>query len=321
MSVLNFSLRRVAGAALAALAMAAAAVAPPASAAAPKQKTYATPEAASAALLAAARNGKSAGFYAVFGPEAKGLGSGDPVLAKLERERFVLAYNEKHSLRMDGEARATLVLGNNEWPFPVPLVKTRSGKAWRFDTAAGKEEIINRRVGRNELYAIQVLMAIVDAQRDYASVDRDGDGVREYAPKFASAAGKHDGLYWPAKEGETGSPLGPLVASAVHEGYAVGTGKPMPYWGYYYRILSEQGGDARGGAYSYVADGKMIGGFAVVAYPAEYGASGVKTFIVNHEGKVFEKDLGDDSARTAVAMTAFNPGAGWMESKGLPLSP
>ena len=321
MSVLIFSLRRIAGVALAALAMAAAVLAPPASAAAPKQKTYATPEAASAALLAAARAGKRAGFQSVFGPEADGLGSGDPALAKLERERFVVAYNEKHSLRMDGDARATLVLGNNEWPFPVPLVKTKSGKAWRFDTAAGKEEIVNRRVGRNELYAIQVLMAIADAQRDYASVDRDGDGVREYAPKFASAAGKHDGLYWPAKEGEPGSPLGALVASAVREGFATNTGKPMPYWGYYYRILSEQGGDARGGAYSYVADGKMIGGFAVVAYTAEYGASGVKTFIVNHDGRVFEKDLGEDSAKAAATMTAFNPGAGWVESKGLPLSP
>lgn len=317
MSVLNFSLRRMAGVALAALAMAAAVVALPASAAAPKQKTYATPEAASAALLAAARNGKSEGFYAVFGPEAKRLGSGDPVLAKLERERFVLAYNEKHSLRMDGDARATLVLGNNEWPFPVPLVKV--GKGWRFDTAAGKEEIVNRRVGRNELYVIQVLMAMGDAQRDYASTDRDGDGVREYATRFSSSPGKHDGLYWPAAAGEPASPLGPLVASAVAKGYAPKADKPTPYWGYYYRILNRQGGAAKGGAYSYLAGEDMIGGFAVLAYPAEYGLSGVKSFIVSHEGVVFEKDLGVESAKMAADMTEFNPESGWEEAQGLSL--
>lgn len=317
MSVLNFSLRQATGIVLAALVMAAAVVVQPASAAAPKQKTYATPEAASAALLAAARAGKSAGFLTVLGPEAKQLGSGDPVLAKVERERFVTAYNEKHDLRMDGDTRATLVLGNNDWPFPVPLVKV--GKGWRFDTAAGKEEIVNRRVGRNELYAIQVLMAMVDAQHDYALVDRDGDGIREYATKFASSAGKQDGLYWPAKGSEPASPLGPLVASAVGEGYARKSDKPIPYWGYFYRILSGQGTAAKGGAYSYVVDDKMIGGFAVLAYPAEYGASGVKTFIVNHDGVVFEKDLGAESATLAASMSQFNPDAGWVETPGLSL--
>ena len=312
MSVLNFSLRRVAGVVLSALAMAAAVVALPASAAAPKQKTYATPEAASAALLAAARAGKSAGFLTVFGPEAKQLGSGDAALGRIERERFIAAYNEKHDLRMDGDARATLVLGNNEWPFPVPLVKT--GKVWRFDTAVGKEEIINRRIGRNELYAIQVLMAIVDAQRDYASLDRDSDGIREYAPKLASATGKRDGLYWPAADGEPESPLGPLVAKAVKEGTLAQRDKPAPYWGYYYRILTGQGEDAKGGAYSYVVDGKMIGGFAAVAFPAKYGVSGVMTFLVNHEGVVFEKDLGADTDAIATKMQHFNPGAGWKKS-------
>jgi hypothetical protein len=320
MSVLNFYFRRFAGNALAALAVAAVVLALPASAAAPKQRTYASPEAASADLLAAARSGKSASFQAVFGPEAKHLGSGDPVLAKTERERFILAYTEKHALRMDGAGRAMLVLGNNEWPFPVPLVK--AGKTWRFDTAAGKEEIINRRVGRNELYAIQALMAVVDAQRDYASVDRDGDGVRAYAPKFASTPGKNDGLYWATKAGEPASPLGPLVASAVAEGYehAGKRGKPIPYWGYYYRILTAQGEAAKGGAYSYLAGEQMIGGFAVLAYPAEYGVSGVKTFMVSHDGIVFEKDLGADSARQALSISRFNPDSGWVEARSLSLS-
>ncbi|MFA7291047.1 MAG: DUF2950 domain-containing protein [Rhodocyclaceae bacterium] len=317
MSVSNFSLRRAAGNTLAVFVMAAAVLAPPALAAAPKQKTYASAEAASAALLEAARSGKSATFQAVFGPVAKRLGSGDPVLAKIERERFIAAYNEKHAVRREGDSRATLVLGNDEWPFPVPLVKV--GKHWRFDSAAGEEEIINRRVGRNELYAIQVLMALVDAQRDYASVDRNGDGVREYAPKFASSPDKHDGLYWPTAAGEPASPLGPLVASAVGEGYVPVGNKPQPYWGYYYRILAEQGGAAKGGAYSYIADDRMIGGFAVVAFPAEYGFSGVKSFIVNHEGVVFEKDLGPESAKQVLGMTQFNPDSGWVEARSLSL--
>lgn len=309
MSVSNFSLRRAAGIVLAAFA---ALLAQPAMTAEPAQKIYATPEAAASALLDAARSGNSKHLQSVFGPEAKHLGSGDPVLAKRERERFVLAYEEKHALRMDGEARAMLVLGNNEWPFPVPLVK--AGSTWRFDTATGKEEIINRRIGRNELYAMQVLRAIVDAQHEYASVDRDGDGVREFAWKFSSNAGQHDGLYWQVKAGEAASPLGPLMARAEREGFSAKRDKPTPYWGYYYRILSGQGSEAKGGAYSYLADQNMIGGFAIVAYPANYGVSGVKSFIVNHDGVVFEKDLGDVTKKYAEKLNQFNPGPGWVAS-------
>lgn len=282
------------------------------------QKTYATPEAAIAALVDAARSGSSKKMQAVFGPEAKQLGSGDAVMAKRERERFVLAYEEKHSIRMQGDSRITLVLGSNEWPFPVPLVKNANG--WRFDTLGGKEEIIDRRIGRNELYTIQVLLAMVDAQREYAAQDRDGDGVREYAQKFSSSPGKQDGLYWPTRTGETPSPLGALAAHAVREGYAGKSSTPAPYWGYYYRILNGQGSRAKGGAYSYLVKQDMIGGFAILAYPAQYGASGIKSFIVNHDGQVYEKDLGSDTPKQAAAMHTFNPDDAWSATQGLSLS-
>jgi hypothetical protein len=277
------------------------------------QKTFASPDAAVAALIEAARKNDKTALNTLFGPAGKGLGSGDAVQEKGERARFVAAYDEKHELKVDGGARATLVIGKDDWPFPVPLVK--AGEVWKFDATSGKEELLNRRIGRNELQTIQVLLAITDAQREYAAVDQDGDGVREYAQKFRSS-GKHDGLYWPAKAGEPQSPLGTLAAGAVREGYSAKgkEGKPVPYWGYYFRILKGQGKDAPGGKYSYMAGRNLIGGFAVVAYPAEYMSSGVKSFMVNHDGVVYEKDLGPKTPRLAAAMTEFNPGEGWAKA-------
>ena len=313
MSKSTVLVRRMAGHFLSAFALTLTLAAAPLAAAEPAQQTYASPDAASAALLEIARTGDAKSIRSVFGPQGKRLGSGDPVQAKGERETFIHAYNEKHSLLLDGENRATLVLGNDEWPFPVPLVK--AGNAWHFDTAAGLDEIVNRRIGRNELQTTQVLLAVVDAQQEYATEDRDGDGVREYAQKFASSPGKFDGLYWPAKAGEPASPLGPLVASAVRQGQRItGIKPPTPYRGYYYRMLTGQGSAAKGGAYSYLAGSKMIGGFAVLAYPAEYGKSGVKSFLVNHDGVVFEKDLGAGTAKAAKAIGEFNPGEGWVAS-------
>jgi hypothetical protein len=285
-------------------------------AAAPTQDSYATLEDAAKALHAAARSGDHKQLHAVFGPSAKQLGSGDAVLAERERERFILAYEEKHALQSQDGKHATLVVGNNNWPFPVPLVKQAQG--WRFDTAAGKEEILNRRIGRNELYVIQTLMAMVDAQQDYVANDHDGDGVREYAQKFISSSGKQDGLYWPAAAGQEASPLGPLAANAAYEGYSK-KHSPTPYWGYYFRILTAQGEHAKGGAYSYMGNRDMIGGFAIIAYPAQYGASGIKSFIVNHDGKVFEKDLGSGTAKQAAAIKIFNPDSSWSATKDLTL--
>lgn len=289
----------------------------PVRAATPAQNSYATLEDAAKALHTAARSGDNKQLYAVFGSSAKQLGSGDAVLAKRERERFILAYEEKHALQTQDGMHATLVLGNNDWPFPVPLVKSAQG--WRFDTAAGKEEILNRRIGRNELYVIQILMAMVDAQQDYVANDHDGDGVREYAQKFISSRGKHDGLYWPVPAGEAASPLGPLAAHAAREGYSQKQLPPTPYWGYYFRILTAQGASAKGGAYSYMANRDMIGGFAIIAYPAQYGASGIKSFIVNHDGMVFEKDLGSSTAKLAAAIKVFNPDASWSATQDLKL--
>ncbi len=275
-----------------------------------RQKSYASPEQASMALLDAAQSGDGQRIRAVFGRHWKSLGSGDPVLAKREREAFAAAYNEKHEVRLLDETKATLVLGKEEWPFPIPLVKANN--AWRFDTATGMIEILNRRIGRNETNTIQVLLAIADAQQEYASRDHDGDGLLEFAQKFSSGDGKFDGLYWPVQGGQSESPMGLLVAKATGEGYTFRSDRPTPYWGYYYRILRGQGGAARGGSYSYLAGDSMIGGFAVIASPAEYGASGVKTFMINHDGVVFEKDLGPKTSRLAADIQRFDPGEGWV---------
>jgi DUF2950 family protein len=280
-----------------------------------QQKSFASAEEAVKAAIAAARANAEKDLLAIFGAQAKELiSSGDPVADKQRREGFVNAYDEKNRLVSEG-TDMTLVVGSNDWPFPIPLVK--KGEGWVFDTDRGKEEILNRRIGQNELDAIQVCLAYVDAQREYAMKDRDGNGLREYAQKFRSDAGKQNGLYWEAKAGEEQSPLGPLAARARSEGYGQNkaSDKPVPYRGYYYKILTAQGKAAPGGAYSYIVKGKMIGGFALVAYPAQYGNSGVMTFIVNHDGKVFQKNLGKNTAAAASAMTVYNPDSTWSEVK------
>ena len=207
---------------------------------------------------------------------------------------------------MEGADKAVLVLGNQDWPFPIPLV--RKDGTWRFDTVAGREEILFRRIGRNELAAIQTILAFVDAQQEYAEKGIGGNGV--YAQRIVSRPATKDGLYWPAQSGEDESPLGDLAASAAAEGYRAGQQR-IPYHGYYYKVLTRQGPNAPGGALDYVVRGKMIGGFALVAYPAQYGNSGVMTFLVNHQGTIYEKDLGEQTAGIAPGMTAFNPDGTW----------
>ena len=284
-----------------------------ASAAEPKPKTFASPDEAVGALMEAVKVGDEKALLSIFGPDGKTLvNSGDPVQDRNGREWFLAAYQEKHALSGDGERR-TLEVGGDDWPFPVPLVK--AGDGWHFDTAEGKEELLNRRIGKNELNTIQVLLALVDAQREYASADRDGDGLLEYAQKFGSDKGKKNGLYWPTKEGDAASPLGSLVAEAVQEGYRKEGSKPVPYHGYHFKILRAQGKDAPGGAYSYLAKGKMIGGFAFLAYPAQYGSSGVMSFMVNHDGVVYQKDLGPDTA-AAGKIDRFDPDQTWEKASG-----
>jgi hypothetical protein len=284
-------------------------------AAAAQQKTFPSAADAVKAAITAAKNNDDKELLAIFGAQAKDLiSSGDAVADKQRRAQFIKAFDEQNRLVVEGE-NTVVVIGKNEWPFPIPLVKKND--SWVFDTAKGREEVLNRRIGDNELSAIQVSLAYFDAQREYARKDRDGDGLVEYAQKFRSDAGKKNGLYWEAKTGEEVSPLGPFAVRAVKEGYGQNkpTDKPAPYHGYYYRILSAQGKDAPGGAYSYLIKGNMIGGFALVAYPAEYGNSGVLTFIVNHDGKVFEKNLGKDTAKLAQSMKEYNPDSTWSAVK------
>jgi hypothetical protein len=251
----------------------------------------------------------------VLGPGGHDLvRSGDDVADHNGRERFIQAYGEKSRIEMTDVDHAILHVGDLDWPFPIPIVK-RSEK-WYFDSDAGREEVLNRRIGKNELSTIQVCLAIVDAEREYARQDRDGDGVLEYAQQFRSTPGAKDGLYWEAKEGEETSPLGPLAARAFLEGYGKPRGPedpagPRPYHGYYFRILKGQGEHAKGGAYDYMAGGNLIGGFAVLASPAEYRVSGVMSFLVNHDGVVFQKDLGKDTEKTALAMQLFDPDSTW----------
>ena len=286
--------------------------------AAVKQKGFATPEDAVKAVITAAKNNDDKELIAIFGPSAKDLIlSGDAVADKQRRELLLRKYDEKNGL-VEEKGNMVFVIGKDDWPFPIPLVK--KGEVWSFDTAKGREEILNRRIGENELSTIQAMLAIVDAQREYAQKDIHGAGIPEYAQKFLSDPGKKNGLYWKTKEGEEPSPLGPAAAQAKEEGYKgkKSGGKPIPFHGYYYRMLKAQGKNADGGAYDYVVKGKMIGGFAVAAYPAKHGNSGVMTFIVNHDGVVFQKDLGKNTAKTANAMKAYDPGPGWKKVEDSP---
>jgi hypothetical protein len=286
---------------------------PLAAATAALPRSFDSPEEAATALADAVRAGDQQTLLAILGPDGLTLVySGDPVADRTARQRFAAAYDRAHRL-VGGNGHVTLYVGQDDFPFAIPLVP--DGPVWRFDTRAGKQEILNRRIGRNELAAIQVCLAYVDAQREYYSEDRNADGVREYATRFASSPGKHDGLFWRTKSGEKPSPLGPLVATARAEGYRKAQGSaPTPYHGYYYRILTAQGPNAPGGAYSYLAHGHMIGGFALVAFPAQWGVSGVMTFIVSHEGVVYEKDLGPTTATIAQGVTLFNPDPTWQKT-------
>ena len=275
------------------------------------QKSFASPLQAVTALVAAVRDNSDAELLAVLSPDAEELiSSGDQVADKNGRTRFLKAYEEKNSIEQETADRAVLLVGSKEYPFPIPIV--RQGETWLFDTLTGKEEILNRRIGRNELHTIEVMHAYIDAQREYACLKRNGEGA-EFARKFTSSEGKKDGLYWEAEEGEEESPFGPLIARATEEGYTGGLDEvpPEPFHGYYFKILTAQGGHATGGPFDYVADGKMVLGFALVAYPARYGASGIMTFIVNQEGVIYEKDLGEETAAAAAAMTAYNPDGTW----------
>jgi hypothetical protein len=291
-------------------------------AAGPQQQSFASPGEAVQALVAAAKVEDMDALAAILGPDGRNLiSSGDPVADKEGRARFVRAYEQSNKLERPTETKAVLVIGQDEWPLPIPVI--REGDVWRFDTAAGKEEILNRRIGRNELNAMQVCLAYVDAQREYARVTREGDSLLTYAMKFRSDEGKRNGLYWPTKEGEDPSPLGVLAANARAEGYTreASGGKPTPYHGYLYRILTAQGSDAPGGAYDYVVKGRMIGGFALVAYPVQYGVSGIMTFIVNHQGIVYEKDLGQDTESIARAILTYNPDQTWKKAGESPPPP
>jgi len=278
------------------------------------QKSFATPEDAAAALAAAVRAGDVNALIEVIGPASRNwLSSGDKVADRNDWAVFLAAYDKKHTVTRPNDMSATLEVGDDAWPFPAPLVK--KADRWMFDAEAGGEELVNRRIGRNELDTIQTLRAIVDAQREYAATDADHNGITSYASKFASSPGKKDGLYWPTKAGEPRSPLGALVAQAVRQGYGGSKSGPQPYHGYLFRMLTGQGKDAPGGKYDYMVKGYMFGGFAVVAWPASYGNSGVKTFIVNHDGVVYEADLGPATASEAAKMTLFNPGKGWTAVK------
>jgi len=283
-------------------------VATGACAAAPAQKSFATPDDAVNALAQAVKTHDRNATLSVLGDAGDWLSSGDVNADKAAVERFLSEYEAKHTLVRDGD-KATLTIGSDDFPFAFPLVK--SGDRWRFDTASGKEELLARRVGGNELSAINVLQAIVDAEQEYASEDRAGDGVLVYAQRFVSRPGKRDGLYWPAKSGEPESPLGVLVAQAASEGYKQGDKPATPYHGYLYRMLKGQGKNAESGAFDYVVRGRGIAGFAVVAYPAKYGNSGIMTFIVNQDGKIYQADIGPETKTKAEGMQRFDPGEGW----------
>lgn len=276
------------------------------SAAAGKKKAYAEPQAAVDDFIAALRADDLGKLADIFGEDSERLfNSEDPVADKNQRAEFLRLYDERHEIKSQGESTRTLAVGSDPWPLPIPLVKSREG--WTFDTEAGLDEIVNRRIGRNELSAIQTLLAVRDAQHEYFQADRDGDDVLEYAQSFRSSAGNQDGLYWQAEEGKPPSPIGQFVADAADEGYGP---SDSTFHGYRYRLLPAQGPAAPGGAYGYLVGDNQIAGFAVVAYPAAYGDSGVMTFMLSHDGTVYEKDLGKRTDTEVNKMKSFNP-QGW----------
>lgn len=280
------------------------------------QKTFATPEAAVDALIAANRGNTITKLLAILGPDgAKLIHSGDPVADRRGRKLFVAAYDEEHKLEREGDHKAALIVGKDEWPLPIPLVREHA--RWRFDTKAGADEILNRRIGRNELSVIEVCRAYIEAQREYAAEKLGPGGTAEYAQHFMSKIGQRDGLYWPVKAGEEESPLGPLIARARAAGYRPGTPhpRPRPYYGYYFHILTQQGANAPGGEKDYIVDGRMTGGFALIAYPAMYGNSGIMTFVVDQDGIIYQKNFGPDTPRIAAAITQYDPDGSWQVSE------
>jgi Protein of unknown function (DUF2950) len=280
----------------------------------PGQKTFSSAEEASNALVTAAQNNDEKAMLEILGPEGKQIvSSGDDAEDTQNRANFAQRYQEMHRLVKEPDGTTTLYIGAENWPTPIPLVN--NGKSWYFDTEAGKKEILFRRVGRNEMSAIRVCLELVAAEKEYHSSQHD-----VYAQKVFSDEGQHNGLYWKAADGESPSPIGPLVAQAVVEGYAAKSeeGSRTPYRGYYFRVLTRQGKNGPGGAKSYVVDGKMTAGFALVAFPAEYRSSGVMTFIVGEDGVVYQKDLGKKTAVVAKAMNEYNPSSSWQKAEDEP---
>jgi hypothetical protein len=276
-------------------------------------KTFGSAADAAKAFAAAAKDGSTTALIELFGSEAEDiLFSGDSQLDEIGLQKLSKVVREKVGLDA-ADTTAVVLVGVGNWPLPIPLA-LRDGK-WAFDTAAGREEVLNRRIGKNELNAIKLCRAFVAAQKEYFSEDRDGDEVAEYAQRMVSTPNTRDGLFWPVDESESPSPLGPIAAEARAEGYEKKGDGPQPYQGYYFRILPTQGASAPGGKHGYVINGNMIAGFALVAYPAEFGNSGVMTFIVNQQGKVYEKSLGEKTAKLAAAMTEYNPDSTWTAVK------
>jgi hypothetical protein len=279
--------------------------------AAPNQRTFATPQEAAQAAIEAAEHNDTAALLKLFGPDGKDIvDSGDPTEDKKERAEFARRAREKMQVSQDptNPDRAVFSVGEQDWPFPVPLV--RKDGQWRFDSSQGRLEILARRIGANEIDAMEVCRGYVEAQLEYAAQDRDAHGTLQYAQKIVSSPGKHDGLYW---EGAPETLVPKSFAGAAAASQPEGGGKPKPYHGYYFHILKAQGADAPGGGFNYVVKGEMIGGFALAAWPTEYGVSGVRTFIVNHRGIVYEKDLGPRTAAVARQMTQFNPDKSWRQ--------
>ena len=273
-------------------------------------QSYATAEEAAAALAEALKSGKPDAIMGVLGQGSENLvNSGDAVVDATARQKFTAAYDEKHQLSANGADKMTLVVGNEDWPLPIPLVKSADGR-WHFDSAAGAQELIDRRIGRDEIAAIRTCLTYVDAQKQYFEIARQVEGTAFYAQRLVSSPGRHDGLYWEPEDGEDDSPLAPLADQARDEGYpgAQASGEPRPYFGYYFRILTGQGPNSPTGGMSYIGeDGKMTKGFGLVAWPASYGASGIMAFVVNQDGTVFQKDLGPDTTSAAAKLKLFDP--------------
>ncbi len=276
-------------------------------------KRYKSPEKAVNALIDRIRENDMQGLKSILGPKSERLvNSGDEVADKVEREGFLKKYEKMIKLEKDGSDQVNLIVGEEEWSFPIPIVKGDGG--WYFDVSAGLEEIMNRRIGRNELDVIGVMRAYVDAQREYYADDHDKDGIHEYAQKILSDEGQKNGLFWPVKPGEELSPFGPLAAGAAMEGYEKNDSQPAPYHGYYYKVLRTQGKKPSGREYNYIVNDNMILGFALVAYPAEHGNSGIMTFVVNHQDVIYEKDFGENTEQIVRVMEQYDPDETWKKN-------